>query len=130
MGERFGKENPFMILVNATGHDHFDGVLYDVYFNTRMVIEWHELQEKEQQKEIPRTQKEMALLRRTYEDICYLYGHEATGKEDVSYMLDYLREYFELYDKWEGEEEYRRFKEDRWHRTKFPDGIIIDKSIW
>jgi len=130
MSGRFGEENPFKVLCNKVGWDHFDGILYDVFFNTRMIMEWHLLQEKERQCVIPYTEKEIWLCRYSYESICALYGHVVTGTEDMTYMQKYLHEFFELYDKWEGVKEYLRFKKDRWHRTEFPDGIIIDKSIW
>lgn len=130
MSIEFGEKNPFLKLCDRVGYDHYDGILYDIFFNTRMLMEWHELQEKEQECTIPYTEKEVMWCRLSYAHICNLYEHEITGEEDMAYILECLREYFQLYDEWEGADEYLRFKEDRWHRTRFPEKIIINKAIW
>jgi len=127
---RFGTENPYYIFGKKIGYDHCDGILFDIIFNTRMLLEWHALKEKEKGETIDYTKNEKGWIRWAYEEICYFYQHEAVDAENLTYMLEYLEEFFLIYDERESAQDYKNFKADRWERTSFPDGLFMDKSIW
>lgn len=130
MKEKFGEESPVMVFGRRIGFDHYHGILYDILFNTRMLLEWREMQGEEGNCLLLYTEKEKRMCKTAYEELCALYEHECSGYELLCDMVEYLKVFFEVYDEREGADEYQCFKSDRWDRTEFPDKFVMDKSIW